>query len=80
MFHVFGDCPFTSVGGYLALDMEMKNHYVDSSYMPEQAVLTALNTKGLWVLERNNRSKDSSRKIWAEKKAQAQESFFCISK
>lgn len=80
MSHVFGDCTFTIVGGYLASDTEMKNYYVDSFYMSEQAVLTALNAKGLWVLERNNRSKDSSRKSWAEKEAQAQESFFCISK
>lgn len=47
MSHMFGDCHFTSVGENLAPNMEMKNNYVDSSHVPEKAVLTALNTKGL---------------------------------
>lgn len=66
---MFGGCHFASWGGHIAPNVEVKKHYVDSSHLPETAVLTALNTNRQ-VLERNNRGKKSSRKGRAKREAQ----------
>lgn len=46
MSHMCGGCHLTTMDEYLPPYSEMKKHYISSSHVTEETVLTALNTKG----------------------------------